>query len=82
MNTDTVRLNITLPRKVAQELEKLSGSRNRSQFIAEAVQQKIEKLRDEELKKQLIEGYKATKKESLDLAEEFEFIDLEGWDEY
>jgi hypothetical protein len=34
------------------------------------------------LEKQLEEGYQAAAKESIALAEEFEAVDLEGWDEY
>ena len=34
------------------------------------------------MEKQLEEGYKAAAKESIALAEEFEAVDLEGWDEY
>ena len=37
MNTDTVRLNITIPKELARTLDKFAGSRKRSRFIAEAV---------------------------------------------
>ena len=82
MNTDTVRLNITIPRPLAQQLEKMTGPRKRSQFIAEALKQRIEQLQKQELEKLLTEGYQATKKESLELTKEFKSIDLEGWDDY
>lgn len=79
---DTVRLNITLPKKLAQQLHKLVGPRRKSHFIAEALKRRIEKIQNERLQKLLEEGYKARKEESLTIAKEFEHVDLEGWDEY
>ncbi len=79
---NTVRLNITLPRKMVQQLDKLVGSRKKSRFIAEALKQEIERIQSKELQKQLEEGYKANNKDSLDITKEFESIDMEGWDEY
>lgn len=82
MNTETVRLNITIPKDIAQALNKLTGPRKRSQFIAEAVKQRIEQKEKEELKKILEEGYRATARENLAISKAFEAADLEGWDEY
>jgi metal-responsive CopG/Arc/MetJ family transcriptional regulator len=77
-----VRLNITLPDELARQLEKVAGSRNKSYFIAETLKQRIKEMQAEELNKILEEGYKARKQESLSIAQEFEPVDLEGWDEY
>ena len=82
MNTDTVRLNITLPKKLLQSLDKLAGPRKRSRFIAEALENQIKHHEKAELEKLLMEGCQATAKEDVALAKEFEAIDLEGWDEY
>lgn len=82
MNTDTVRLNITLQKNLVQALDKLTGPRKRSRFISKAIELSIQKAEKEKIEKLLEEGYRATKQESLDLATEFEDIDLEGWDEY
>ena len=79
---DTVRLNITIPEELAQQLDKLVGPRKKSRFITETLRQRIEKIQNEEMQKLLEEGYKARKEESLAIAKEFEPIDLEGWDEY
>lgn len=79
---NAVRLNVTLPRELARQLENLAGPRNKSRFIAETLRQRIEKIQNEQLQLLLEEGYKSTGQESLDLAKEFEFADLEGWDEY
>jgi len=77
-----VRLNITVPEDLANKLNRIAGARRKSQFISEAVKEKIEKIQHEELQRALEEGYKSRKKESLSMTEEFESADLEGWDEY
>ena len=79
---NTARLNITLPKELVQRLNKLVGRRKKSQFIAETLKEKIDKIQNEQLNRLLEEGYKAGKKESLNLIKEFEHVDLEGWDEY
>ena len=82
MNTDTIRLNVTLPKDLAMTLDKLSGRRKRSRFIAEAVKKMIEFKEKENLDRLLVEGYQAARQENQALAKEFEASDLEGWDEY
>ena len=82
MNTDPVRLNITLPKKLVQSLDKLAGPGKRSRFIAEALDNQIQQYEKAKLEKLLAEGYRATEKEDVALAKEFEAVDLEGWDEY
>ncbi|MEE8552076.1 MAG: ribbon-helix-helix protein, CopG family [Desulfobacterales bacterium] len=82
MDTDMVRLNITLPKELVRSLNKLAGSRKRSRFISEAIRQQIEQIKKRELENLLEEGYRASAKESLDHAKEFESVDLEGWDDY
>jgi metal-responsive CopG/Arc/MetJ family transcriptional regulator len=78
----TVRLNITVPEKLAHQLDSLVGPRKKSRFIAEALRQQIEKIQNERMQKLLEEGYKDRKVESRAFAKEFEPVDLEGWDEY
>ena len=82
MNTDPVRLNITLPKKLVQSLDKLAGPRKRSRFIAEALENQIKQYEKTKLEKLLAEGYRAAEKEDITLAKEFEAVDLEGWDDY
>ena len=82
MNTDTVRLNITIPRALAKALNAYAGPRKRSQCIAEALAFYISEKEREELEAALEEGYRAASEEGSGLAEEFEAADLEGWDEY
>jgi len=82
MNTETVRLNITLPKGLVEALNRVAEPRKRSLFIAEAVKQKIVQKEKEEMEKLLVEGYQAAAQESLALTKEFESADLEGWDDY
>jgi metal-responsive CopG/Arc/MetJ family transcriptional regulator len=77
-----VRMNLTLPEELVRQIDKLVEPKKKSQFIAEALRQRIEKIQHEKLQKILEEGYKAREKESQFLAKEFEYVDLEGWDEY
>ena len=77
-----VRLNITIQEELARQLDKLVGPRKKSHFIAEALEQRIGEIQEEELNKILEEGYKSRKEESLSIAKEFEAVDVEGWDEY
>lgn len=79
---DTVRLNVTLPEDLVRELDEFVGPRKKSRFIAETLRKRIDKMRSEQLQKQLEEGYKARRAESLAIAEEFEPADLEGWDDH
>jgi metal-responsive CopG/Arc/MetJ family transcriptional regulator len=82
MDTETVRLNITMPKGLVEAMNRMTEPRKRSQFIAEAVRQKISQKEMEEMEKLLAEGYLANARESLTLAKEFESADLEGWDDY
>lgn len=82
MNTDTVRMNITLPRELVTALDNLTGPRKRSLFISEAVMQKIQQIEKQRLEALLAEGYQASKQDSIELVKEFEGIDIEGWDDY
>jgi CopG family transcriptional regulator/antitoxin EndoAI len=82
MNTENVRLNITLPKDLVHLIDQMSGPRKRSLFIAEAVQLKVRQAKKEALEKKLAEGYRAGYNQSREMASEFEAIDLEGWDDY
>jgi len=70
------RLNITIPEDIAKKLNKIS---NKSKFIAEAVNEKLDELENEELMRILAEGYKAAKEEDKAVNKEWEKITLEGW---
>ena len=76
------RMNITIPKELAEQIEKLAPPRKRSLFVAEALTQKVKEIQRERIEKALEEGYKTRKEESQSIAREFEPLDLEGWDEY
>jgi len=82
MDTETVRLNITLPKGLVTAMNRMTEPRKRSRFIADAVRLKIKLKEKEEMEKLLEQGYRAAAKESLSLTREFENADLEGWDDY
>jgi metal-responsive CopG/Arc/MetJ family transcriptional regulator len=82
MNSDFERLNIILPKELVKQINILAGPRKRSAFITMSIRLLIEQKQKEERDKYLEEGYRAHKQESLDLAKEFEFLDLEAWDDY
>lgn len=78
----TVRINITLPEDLAHKLDNMVAPKKKSRFIAEALEKKMEDLQREHTEALLEEGYKALRSESLAVAKDFEFADIEGWDEY
>ena len=82
MDTQKVRLNVTLPKDLVNIVDQMTGAKKRSMFIAEAIELKVKQTQKEILEKQLVEGYQACQKEGLDISSEFEVSDLEGWDEY
>jgi metal-responsive CopG/Arc/MetJ family transcriptional regulator len=82
MNPEIVRMNITLPKDLAVSLDEMAGPRKRSRLIAQALRLMIYQMKKAEMDRQLTDGYKTRKDESLMVAESFEPFDLEGWDEY
>lgn len=70
------RLDITIPDELSLALEKIP---NKSRFIAEAVKEKLETIKKQQLEKLLIKGYKATAKEDVDINQEWENATLEDW---
>ncbi len=82
MHTETVRINVTLPRDLLESLNLIAGPRARSRLISESLREYIREMQKVKLEKQLEEGYRASAKENITLVHEFETVDLEGWDEY
>ncbi len=69
------RLNITIPEEIAKELDKVP---NKSKFIAQALSEKIKRIKREKLIKELKEGYRATREEDNVLNKDWEQITIEG----
>ena len=82
MNTDAVRLNITLPKELVATLNRLAGPGQRNRFIAESLKERLEHFEKMELEAKLAEGYQSAAQEGIAITKEFEPVDLEGWDEY
>lgn len=72
MNRDTIRLNITLPQSLVSSLDEVAGHRKRSRFIAKAVQEKIEQIKNKEMEALLKEGYQTHQAESIAIVKDFE----------
>lgn len=75
------RINITLPNDLVRDLKRTVPSGKRSQFIAQAVKEKLPK---KDLKKELIKSLKANKeyyrKIAKEIREDFKYADAEVWD--
>ncbi|MBW6487135.1 MAG: hypothetical protein K0B01_13395 [Syntrophobacterales bacterium] len=82
MQTEMARINVTLPKDVIESLNHVAGPRSRSRLIAESLREYIQKLKAAELEKQLEKGYRAAAAGNAAMTEEFEAVDLEGWDDY
>lgn len=82
MNTDSVRLNITLPKDLVEALNRVAGARQRNRFITESLQQRLARMEKIALEQTLADGYREMAKEGNVIARDFEVADLEGWDEY
>ena len=82
VDTETVRLRITLPKGLVNAMNRMTEPKKRSRFIADALRLKIEFKEKEEMKKLLEQSYRVAAKESLALTKEFDSADLEGWDDY
>ena len=70
------RLNITLPERVAEAIEVYH---NKSKFIAEAINEKIERDKKEKLDTLLVEGYKSECSADKKINKEWENSTIEGW---
>lgn len=69
-------LQITIPDEIFGVLS--SYSKQQDEFVVEAIREKLEREKSKNLNKLLAEGYKATAKEDLALARDFEAADFEN----
>lgn len=75
-----VRVNICLPDKLKEEVKKISKDLNTnfSYFIREATKERLNRVKKEILKKELIEQCKETAKLNLEVCDEFKYVDGEN----
>lgn len=71
------RLNITMPDELAKEIEDFP---NKSRFIAQALREKLQRMRKKKLNKLLEKGYKTSREEDHEIDKEWENITLENWE--
>lgn len=70
------RLNITLPYELARNLKRSVPLRKRSQFIAQAVKEKLTKA---DLSQQLRKSALAQREIIKQIQEDFQYADAETW---
>ena len=69
-------LQFTIPDEIFGVLSSMTN--HQDQFVVEAIREKLEREKTQNLKHLLTEGYQATAKEDLALTKEFEAADLEN----
>lgn len=69
-------LQVTIPDEIFGVLS--SFANRQDEFVVEAIKEKLEREKHQNLQQLLVEGYKATAKEDLALTKEFETADLEN----
>jgi len=81
MMVNNLKLNFTIPEEIARDLKTHIRKSKRSAFVAEAVRAKLEELQAEQLKQELIEGYKARRQENEELSKEWDSTIGDGLDD-
>jgi hypothetical protein len=74
----TIRMNVTLPKDVAETLKELGGPRGQSSFIAESIRFYAKKLRRHQMQSELKAQYLEASGEDLDLVKDFEVTTADG----
>ena len=75
-------ISLSMPDEVVRELQETVAKRDRSAFVAEAVREKLDRLRIRPLEEQVARDYLETRDEDRELNREWEAATLEGWPEY
>ncbi len=76
------RINISLPEPLLRWLDEVAPKSRRSQFIAQAVEERITALQRQELRERLKAGYLANAEVDRQLAEEWFTIEQEAYEHY
>ena len=71
-----IRLNITMPEDLVEELKKVE---NKSQFISQALREKISKIKKQKIEKLLIEGYSQAAKKDKKIIKDWDSTLNDGW---
>ena len=73
-----MRTTVVIPDRIVEQIRQVAGSRPLSAFVREAVQERLETLRRQELAADMEEGYRA-EAETPSLPPEWTDIETEGW---
>jgi len=73
------RLNITLPTPIVDDIKALYGQRGLSQFLEEAARGKLAEVKKKAYKG-LIEGYRSTAEETIEVMKKFDAVVTEKLD--
>jgi len=75
------RVNITLPDYVADEVKNILPYGSVSSFISEAIEEKLQKIKEEKLRSQMIEGYKSSASDDREIKSDFDLTSGDGLDD-
>lgn len=75
----TKRINVVLPVKTIEVLDRVAPKRNRSRMISEAVLHYVESKAKSNLAERLKAGALANAKRDLEIAQEWFSLDQEAW---
>ena len=76
----TLQYNFTVPQDIVEKLKEVVAKRERSAFVSAAIKEKLQRQEKEQLNQELIEGYKAMRRENKQTNAEWEAATLEGWE--
>jgi metal-responsive CopG/Arc/MetJ family transcriptional regulator len=76
----TKRKNINFPINLINKINSICDSLNTnfSEFVRKATEERLVKIEQERIERELIEGYKAKAKLNLEMCEDFKFVDGEN----
>ena len=75
-----IKQNFTIPEDTSERLKAVVPDRKRSAFVAEAIEDKLKRLEQEQLTQALREGYVARRAEAAAINAEWEAATMEGWE--
>jgi metal-responsive CopG/Arc/MetJ family transcriptional regulator len=78
----SVRTTVHLEEQLAEKVRQMVPSRGVNRFINEAVAEKVAAIERKKIEDEMREGYIARRDEDLEIAEDWEAVDLENWPEW
>lgn len=78
----SVRTTVHLEEQLAEKVRQMVPSRGVNRFINEAVAEKVAAIERKKIEDEMREGYIARRDEDLEIAADWEVVDLEDWPEW